>query len=33
MFTEGFWLMREGVRAAYATEVRDVREGEGRFTG
>lgn len=31
-FTDGFWLMRDGVRASYATEVRDVREGEGRFT-
>ncbi|MFC8126607.1 alpha-xylosidase [Streptomyces sp. NPDC057302] len=31
-FTDGFWLMREGVRASYATDVRDVREGEGRFT-
>lgn len=31
-FTDGFWLMRDGVRAWYATDVRDVREGEGRFT-
>ncbi|CAM5347245.1 Alpha-xylosidase [Streptomyces alboniger] len=31
-FTDGFWLMREGVRASYATEVRDLRAGEGRFT-
>ncbi|MFH8486947.1 alpha-xylosidase [Streptomyces longisporoflavus] len=31
-FTDGFWLMRDGVRASYATDVRDVREGEGRFT-
>ncbi|UFQ19143.1 MULTISPECIES: alpha-xylosidase [Streptomyces] len=33
-FTDGFWLMRDGVRASYATEVRDVREGEdgGSFT-
>ncbi|MEU5576578.1 alpha-xylosidase [Streptomyces huasconensis] len=31
-FTDGFWLMRDGVRASYATEVRDVREGEGGFT-
>ncbi|MFJ6217346.1 alpha-xylosidase [Streptomyces sp. NPDC092296] len=23
-FTDGFWLMREGVRASYATETRDV---------
>ncbi|MFJ8822774.1 alpha-xylosidase [Streptomyces sp. NPDC102467] len=31
-FTDGFWLMREGVRAAYATEVREVRSAEGQFT-
>ncbi|MWA09274.1 alpha-xylosidase [Streptomyces sp. BA2] len=31
-FTDGFWLMRDGVRASYATDVRDVREGEGWFT-
>ncbi|WP_371530776.1 alpha-xylosidase [Streptomyces sp. NBC_01283] len=31
-FTDGFWLMRDGVRASYATDVREVREGEGRFT-
>lgn len=31
-FTDGFWLMRDGVRASYATDVRDIREGEGRFT-
>ncbi|QQC92249.1 alpha-xylosidase [Streptomyces alfalfae] len=31
-FTDGFWLMRDGVNASYATEVRDVEEGEGRFT-
>ncbi|MBC9711138.1 alpha-xylosidase [Streptomyces sp. TRM66268-LWL] len=24
-FTDGFWLMRDGVHASYATEVRDVR--------
>ncbi|MGW7070160.1 alpha-xylosidase [Streptomyces sp. NPDC054855] len=31
-FTDGFWLMRDGVRASYATDVREVREGAGRFT-
>lgn len=31
-FTDGFWLMRDGVRASYATDVREVRAGEGRFT-
>ncbi|WP_329125931.1 alpha-xylosidase [Streptomyces sp. NBC_01465] len=31
-FTNGFWLMREGVRASYATEVRDLQVGPGRFT-
>ncbi|WP_447041258.1 alpha-xylosidase [Streptomyces sp. DSM 118878] len=31
-FTDGFWLMRDGVNASYATEVREVREGEGEFT-
>ncbi|MEV0126570.1 alpha-xylosidase [Streptomyces sp. NPDC050703] len=31
-FTDGCWLMRDGVNASYATEVRDVEEGEGRFT-
>ncbi|MEV1025990.1 alpha-xylosidase [Streptomyces sp. NPDC050264] len=31
-FTDGFWLMRDGVQASYATEVRDVRTGDGRFT-
>lgn len=31
-FTDGFWLMREGVRASYATEVRDLRVDPDRFT-
>ncbi|WP_394428258.1 alpha-xylosidase [Streptomyces sp. SGAir0957] len=31
-FTDGFWLMRDGVEASYATEVRDVRTDTGRFT-
>ncbi|MGW0336104.1 alpha-xylosidase [Streptomyces sp. NPDC003011] len=31
-FTDGFWLMREGVQASYATEVRQVRAAEDRFT-
>ncbi|MYT84593.1 MULTISPECIES: alpha-xylosidase [unclassified Streptomyces] len=31
-FTDGFWLMREGVRASYATEIRDLRVEESRFT-
>jgi alpha-D-xyloside xylohydrolase len=31
-FTNGFWLMREGVRASYATEVRDLRAGSDRIT-
>ncbi|MEU6387911.1 alpha-xylosidase [Streptomyces sp. NPDC046939] len=31
-FTDGFWLMRDGVTASYATEVRDVRTDTGRFT-
>ncbi|MBM7439736.1 alpha-xylosidase [Streptomyces sp. HB132] len=31
-FTDGFWLMREGVRASYATEVRDLRVEDHRFT-
>ncbi|MER5185348.1 alpha-xylosidase [Streptomyces sp. NPDC002896] len=31
-FTDGFWLMRDGVRASYATEVRDVRATADRFT-
>ncbi|MFC9248771.1 alpha-xylosidase [Streptomyces sp. NPDC057136] len=31
-FTDGFWLMREGVRACYATEIRDLRTEDDRFT-
>ncbi len=31
-FTDGFWLMREGVRAHHAREVRDVRVHGDRFT-
>lgn len=31
-FTDGFWLMREGVHASYATEVRDLRPEADRFT-
>ncbi|MFI1677484.1 alpha-xylosidase [Streptomyces sp. NPDC020607] len=31
-FTDGFWLMRDGVQASYATDVREVREGEAGFT-
>jgi alpha-D-xyloside xylohydrolase len=31
-FTDGFWLMREGVRACYATEIRDLRVTADRFT-
>ncbi|GAA2294645.1 alpha-xylosidase [Streptomyces kunmingensis] len=31
-FTDGFWLMRDGVEASYATEVRDVRAGVDSFT-
>ncbi|MEB8339035.1 alpha-xylosidase [Streptomyces endophyticus] len=31
-FTDGFWLMRDGVEASYATEVRDVRVDADRFT-
>ncbi|MFD7862836.1 alpha-xylosidase [Streptomyces sp. NPDC057682] len=31
-FTDGFWLMREGVRASYATEIRDLRADGDRFT-
>ncbi|MFI8811692.1 MULTISPECIES: alpha-xylosidase [unclassified Streptomyces] len=31
-FTDGFWLMREGVRASYATEIRDLRLEADRFT-
>ncbi|CAM5558260.1 putative Alpha-xylosidase [Streptomyces afghaniensis 772] len=31
-FTDGYWMMREGVRASYAAEVADVRVDEDRFT-
>ncbi|MDT9686609.1 alpha-xylosidase [Streptomyces sp. TRM76323] len=31
-FTDGFWLMRDGVRAAYATEVRDLHVSDDHFT-
>jgi alpha-D-xyloside xylohydrolase len=31
-FTDGFWMMRDGVDASYATEVRDVRADADRFT-
>ncbi|MGB8938997.1 MAG: alpha-xylosidase [Streptomyces sp.] len=31
-FTDGFWLMRDGVEASYATEVRSVRADADRFT-
>ncbi|MGW6535751.1 alpha-xylosidase [Streptomyces sp. NPDC055051] len=31
-FTDGFWLMREGVHASYATELRDLRVTPGRLT-
>nr|WSS65479.1 alpha-xylosidase [Streptomyces sp. NBC_01177] len=31
-FTDGFWLMREGVSASYATEIRDLRVEADRFT-
>ncbi|MFB8085357.1 alpha-xylosidase [Streptomyces sp. NPDC055992] len=31
-FTDGFWLMREGVRASYATEIRDLRVSADQFT-
>ncbi|MFD0024611.1 alpha-xylosidase [Streptomyces sp. NPDC058382] len=31
-FTDGFWLMREGVRACYATEIRDLHVRDDRFT-
>ncbi|MFF3830937.1 alpha-xylosidase [Streptomyces sp. NPDC002458] len=30
-FTDGFWQMRSGVHASYATEVRDVRLDEDRL--
>src|SRR5690242_16945132 len=28
-FTDGYWLLREGVRAAYPVRVHDVRTGPG----
>ncbi|MYQ76199.1 MULTISPECIES: alpha-xylosidase [unclassified Streptomyces] len=31
-FTDGFWLMREGVSASYATEIRDLRVSADQFT-
>ncbi|MFE0924869.1 alpha-xylosidase [Streptomyces mutabilis] len=31
-FTDGFWLIREGVQISYATEVRDLRTESKRFT-
>ncbi len=31
-FTDGFWLLRDGVRVSYATEVRDLRLADDRFT-
>ncbi|MEW9513528.1 alpha-xylosidase [Streptomyces bacillaris] len=31
-FTDGFWLMREGVRASYATEVRDLHVSADHIT-
>ncbi|MFD3518525.1 alpha-xylosidase [Streptomyces sp. NPDC058657] len=31
-FTDGFWLMRDGVKASYATEIRDIRTSTDRFT-
>ncbi|KAF4410121.1 alpha-xylosidase [Streptomyces lycii] len=31
-FTDGYWLMREGVQASYATEVADARVEEDRLT-
>ncbi|MFD5468802.1 alpha-xylosidase, partial [Kitasatospora sp. NPDC127059] len=31
-FTDGYWLMRPGVTARYASEVADVRAGEDRLT-
>ncbi|MFD5875038.1 alpha-xylosidase [Streptomyces sp. NPDC060322] len=30
-FTDGFWQLRSGVHASYATEVRDVRLGDDRL--
>ncbi|NGO67674.1 alpha-xylosidase [Streptomyces boncukensis] len=31
-FTDGYWMMRDGVHAAYATEIADIRVAEDRFT-
>lgn len=31
-FTDGYWLMRPGLTARYATEVSDVRADEHRMT-
>ncbi|MEV7996892.1 alpha-xylosidase [Streptomyces sp. NPDC086077] len=31
-FTDGYWLMRDGVRASYAAEVADVHVTDDRFT-
>ncbi|MBO1336382.1 alpha-xylosidase [Streptomyces sp. VRA16 Mangrove soil] len=31
-FTDGFWLMRDGVDASYATEIRDIRSTDERVT-
>ncbi|MGY4906922.1 alpha-xylosidase [Streptomyces sp. 900116325] len=31
-FTDGFWQMRDGVHASYATEIRDLQFGADRLT-
>ncbi|WP_052864144.1 alpha-xylosidase [Streptomyces niger] len=31
-FTDGYWLMRDGVDASYATEITDTRVADDRFT-
>ncbi|MFF0399479.1 alpha-xylosidase [Streptomyces sp. NPDC005248] len=31
-FTDGFWQMRDGVHASYATEIRDLQLGADRLT-
>ncbi|MBO8196929.1 alpha-xylosidase [Streptomyces smyrnaeus] len=31
-FTDGYWLMRDGVQASYATEIADTRVNDDRFT-
>ncbi|MFI1963277.1 alpha-xylosidase [Streptomyces pathocidini] len=31
-FTDGYWLMREGVQASYAAEVAEARVDDGRLT-